>query len=553
MSGSQMRRTNGKDGGGGKDLQVLQNEYKHMQVNRNAFANESELVLRKQQTTLNKLRAENETLKTDVARLQTRSMTRPINSFEQSQLDKLYQELDKYSCLVEAEKAKAAAMEKDVGTLRDEIWKRHKEMGGVNAAANNTRLLEKQSRMLESRLDQALVKFNKCVSRNKMLRKEIDCLRGDRVTYEKVYKKLENVRVADLKEQTRQMALVIEQSNQAYEQRDRAQLEMAALEQANRKEEDAYHEQLTELIDELENVNEQLLSSTRQQTAMIDPDEEERKEVEREEAERAIEIANAEKECAQQRKERMENFQDAFHQISVATGISDVDELVKVFIKNEEQNFSLFSYLNEQAGEIERLEDDIQSLQEEKAQYEEANANNIEQNDEILKIENRIKTTEEQTTMYETKVDAHNKTLDRVKDEIKLLMMRLDCKVDSQEGEIAVTTENILPYLGIIEEKTIAIISEYLKMKEMRQPNNIGMRLMHGGRNTQSCLQINPPRLVDYSSDESGDDGDEESLKPLHRENINHARISKTFKGKRKTFNGGRRGSLYRRSTVGFS
>jgi len=225
------------------------------------------------------------------------------------------------------------------------------------------------------------------------------------------------------------MALIIEQSNQAYEQRDRAQLEMAALEQANRKEEDAYHEQLTELIDELENVNEQLLSSTRQQTAMIDPDEEERKEVEREEAERAIEIANAEKECAQQRKERMENFQGAFHQISVATGISDVDELVKVFIKNEEQNFSLFSYLNEQAGEIERLEDDIQSLQEEKAQYEEANANNIEQNDEILKIENRIKTTEEQTAMYETKVDAHNKTLDRVKDEIKVSGSRAHSKV----------------------------------------------------------------------------------------------------------------------------
>ncbi len=227
----------------------------------------------------------------------------------------------------------------------------------------------------------------------------------------------------DLKEQTRQMALVIEQSNQAYEQRDRAQLEMAALEQANRKEEDAYHEQLTELNDELENINEQLLSSTRQQMAAnIDPEEDERKEAEREEAERAIEIANAEKECAQQRKERMENFQDAFHQISVATGISDVDELVKVFIKNEEQNFSLFSYLSEQAGEIERLEDEIQSLQEEKTKYEEANASSIEQNDEIVKIENRIKTTEEQTAMYESKVDAHTKTLDRVKDEIKVSM-----------------------------------------------------------------------------------------------------------------------------------
>ncbi len=222
------------------------------------------------------------------------------------------------------------------------------------------------------------------------------------------------------------MALVIEQSNQAYEQRDRAQLEMAALEQANRKEEDVYHEQLTELIDELENINEQLLSSTRQQlNTSIDQEEEERKEAERKEAERAIEIANAEKEHAQQKKERLENFQDAFQQISVATGISDVDELVKVFIKNEEQNFSLFSYLSEQAGEIERLEDDIQALQEEKAQYEEANASSIEQNDEILKIENRIKTTEEQTALYETKVDDHTKTLDRVKDEIKVSMLHL--------------------------------------------------------------------------------------------------------------------------------
>ena len=95
-----------------------------------------------------------------------------------------------------------------------------------------------------------------------------------------------------------------------------------------------------------------------------------------------------------------------------------------MFIKNEEQNFSLFSYLNEQAGEIERLEDEIQSLQEEKAQYEKANANNTAQNDEILKIENRIKTTEEQTAMYETKVDAHKKILDRVKDEIKVSMLQ---------------------------------------------------------------------------------------------------------------------------------
>lgn len=150
-------------------------------------------MLRRQQATLDKLRAENETIKGDVSRLQTRNMTRPINSLEQSELDRLYQELDRYTCLVEADRAKGAEMENEITQLRDEIWKRRRQMGGVNAATNNQKHVEKQVRLLESRLDQALVKFNKCVSRNKKLREEIDGLRGERVTFEKVYKKIEKV------------------------------------------------------------------------------------------------------------------------------------------------------------------------------------------------------------------------------------------------------------------------------------------------------------------------------------------------------------------------
>ena len=38
---------------------------------------------------------------------------------------------------------------------------------------------------------------------------------------------------------------------------------------------------------------------------------------------------------------------------------------VRTFIKNEEQNFSLFNYVNEQTNEIEKLEEQIQQLREE--------------------------------------------------------------------------------------------------------------------------------------------------------------------------------------------
>ena len=42
----------------------------------------------------------------------------------------------------------------------------------------------------------------------------------------------------------------------------------------------------------------------------------------------------------------VEVIEHAFTQIEKATGISSVDEIVTTFIKSEEQNYSLFNYVN---------------------------------------------------------------------------------------------------------------------------------------------------------------------------------------------------------------
>ncbi|KAL9182288.1 hypothetical protein ACHAXT_012940 [Thalassiosira profunda] len=567
---SRQRSSRGKGNDGGEeddvDIEILRKEYRNMQANRNAFAHESELVLKRQQATLDKLRAENETLKADVARLQTRHMSRPVNAFEQSQLDRLYHELDRYTGLVESEKAKAASMEKEITTLRDEIWKRRRQMGGVNAAANNRRQVEKQVRLLESKLDQALVKFNKCVSRNKKLREEIDGLRGERVTFEKVYKKIER----ELRETKKRMAVVIEQSNQAYEQRDKAQLEIAAIERLDRKEEDAYHQQIGDLSEELERINEQLLNSTkRNQTAtVLDPEEEERRAAERREAVRAEELARAEEEYAQQRKAKLDEYQDAFRQISEATGISDADELVKVFIANEEHNFSLFRYSSEQASEIERLEEGIQALHEEQLRYKAAASDDSGRRDELSKLENEIKAVDAQTAAYQSKCDGHQKILEEVKDEIKLLLIRLDCKFDDGEGGVSLTTDNILHWLGIIEERTLEILSNYQRLPESSEDASnsragssfaknlpLGLDAFVGAAEKVS---VNPPPLLDDTSVESGDEGESRSIVPVHRASINYSKIAghagllprRTVRGRRSSLfqTGGSRGMNQRAS-----
>lgn len=42
---------------------------------------------------------------------------------------------------------------------------------------------------------------------------------------------------------------------------------------------------------------------------------------------------------------------------------------VRTFVKNEDQNFSLFNYVNEQQNEVEKLEEQLNQLEEEEQKF----------------------------------------------------------------------------------------------------------------------------------------------------------------------------------------
>lgn len=42
---------------------------------------------------------------------------------------------------------------------------------------------------------------------------------------------------------------------------------------------------------------------------------------------------------------------------------------VRTFVKNEDQNFSLFNYVNEQQNEVEKLEEQLHQLEEEEKKF----------------------------------------------------------------------------------------------------------------------------------------------------------------------------------------
>merc|ERR1712196_665048 len=95
--------------------------------------------------------------------------------------------------------------------------------------------------------------------------------------------------------------------------------------------------------------------------------------------------------------ERVQNFEEAFNKIKAATGITDINELVNTFIANEDQNFSLFNYVNEQNNEIEKLEEQISALKEEEQKFQREFGDDANQHKQLLnELAQKLQTTESQ-------------------------------------------------------------------------------------------------------------------------------------------------------------
>ena len=504
---------------------------------------------------MEKLRHDNEALKTELA-METRHVSSSKATSAQAVLAALHEQGDAYTGKIEGENRKVKTMEDQIQLLKQKILYQRKHMGGINAARENQHMIQKQIRILENRLDKALVKFNEALAHNKKLRESIDNLRRERVVFDNIYRKLER----ELHEKKKQMANIIELSNLAYEQRDASQMEVAAIEQQNRKEQEDFEDEMVKLGARIEQQKQAAAAARfdeerelgsgmgnsgggngspgrRAQAAMSGMD--------------AMDSAAAEK---------VQDFEEAFHKIKAATGISDIQELVRTFIKNEDQNFSLFNYVNEQTNEIEKMEEQIQELKEEEAKYAQEGGDDASQHKQLLRdLEMRLQSTESMAERYEQKCSEATKTINSLKMGIQSIFNRIDCGTSDMAQLLAdssVTEANMMQYLGMIEQRTNEILQSFAGLKvaqaqsaaareasgmdSLEEPSAAAeadtsatpqavLAIMGMGPPTpmgQDLIQVDPPNLEDYSSDEESDEDDDDA-RPLTREELK----AKTLKG----------------------
>jgi len=476
----------------------------------------------RQREMIESLRHDNEILRLDLTH-ESRDSRRAASSGAAMDIARLQDQANNYVNRIEAERKKIEELDKSIIKYQEKILEQNSRLGGLNASQVNNQMIQKQIKVLENRLDKSLLKFNETLAQNKVLRKRIDEYRRERVVFDGIYKKLER----ELHEKKKEMAAIIEDSKNAYQTRDKAQSEMAALQQHADKERTEFEgefKELGELIKSQQNMLEQIrlrqFDNTHEEQATLAST---NIEGESESASPLGVWANTKDKITPLSQEKIHSYEDALAKIQESTGVHDINEIVTRFLEAEEQNFSLFNYVNDINSEIERLEHSIAEMRNQIEKYRgQGMSTDTQRKKAIRDLEEKLTRTEKKAEEYEGRYNRAVRTISQLKNGIHSIFTRIGAASTSVEemlGNQGVTESNMMQYLGIIEQRTNEILQAFAAT-QVGQTNEQTLMLptVVAVDNSTARLNVQPPSYEEMSSGEDSDS--EEDERPLTRQEL---------------------------------
>jgi coiled-coil domain-containing protein 63/114 len=415
-----------------------------------------------------------------------------------------------------------------------------RKAGGMHKARDASLQYLRQVKILESRLDKSVIKLNEALQRNKELRMDIDNLRRERLNFQEVYRKVER----ELQEKKREMASVIEISNIAYEARDQAQNEIAALRAQADREQAAFEHEMAELNAALE--ADLRAQEAERQKALLMSDINALDHGGSDWKRKAGTVGPAGSQLGRRnsfmgdRRSSIKNLvgiEDVFGEISEATGITNVGELVDHFISMEDANFKLFEHNQALNSEIEKLEETAAELQREFDKMRGPSASSQRDQGDVSRkelareLDEKAAKAAEREAALRTRASSLTDQLGALKSQLQRMFERLGCntsEVRAQYGELltqGVTDGNMMQYLGIVEKRANDVLAIYhaeRRRKEAAEAAGAPPLVPSAPpvvRHEREPLEILPPSTTRDPLDEE-DENFEDEDRPLTRNEL---------------------------------
>lgn len=454
---------------------TLRRRYRQLEANHRDWQDQAQKDLRRQKLELDMLRRDNDHFKQQVNELRVAEATssaggslrnpQSTRSRKTKELDAKRDTISHLETRIATEQQNLSNLQRELKEVQAKVRSSRKNMGGVNVTKDSHEVIDRQVSVLENRLDQSLVRFNEVLRQNKDLREQIDTLRGERDVFEAIYQKLEG----ELQEKKKEMAFIIEVSNIAYEERDNNVQVLNNLKTFAAEEMSSFSETFKELDDLLEEdrrMKEQVklrIQTLEKKLGNARAEEKKRSAASR----NAAPTAAATQEVNAGRDAQMttaHSYEEAFNRIRQATDIPDLNELVERFLRAEEENYSLFSFVNDLGKEIESLEKQRTELLDEIESISTGNEEDQQRRATLKVLEDRLRAEEHKNQQFIDLSQKIDGTLRSVMEVVESLFTRLDCDetiIVEQHGVSGLSMENLLLHLASIEMRADEYIASW--------------------------------------------------------------------------------------------
>ncbi|XP_039612145.1 coiled-coil domain-containing protein 114 [Polypterus senegalus] len=490
------------------ELSKLQRQLRIMEGDRQAYGIETQEVVRRQLSEIEKLTQEHEELQKDL-RLSASNMNRQRDQENKQTLRSMLEYMDDLDRQLQEEKATSTDLDQEIRIWEKKVREQKKEMGGSHGTTYANGQLQKTRQTLENRLDKALVRMNKHLTKNCALRMELDTLRTERSRFEQLFRKLEKEKQDIHKE----IGCVIDTSTSAYDERVEAQSKIVLLREKALKDQSQHNAEIKEL--------ERIIDHDRRLKDFMRVKLQERadEDVFGTQWLGGMEMADGRRQ--DQREDTVETYEDAFQRIHTITGEKDLDILVRKFIEVEDRNFALFNYVNEQNSEIERLQEQIEEIQKEMALFRNQGSRQEEHHQVSLReIELKIAQAAQQAERYEQREKEIEKIQEQLRKGIGSLFDKTGCDrsviEDMLGNSSGIRNSNMMTYLGLLEQRANELLSAHSYLYSKDYDTKYSPR-----EAAQFLLGQSPEHLVDslfIQPPSTGEDYDTEDSPPTDEE-----------------------------------
>jgi len=432
-----------------EQLEDLQRRFLLLEGERKATYETAKLNIQQNKEIISQMKDENKTLRTQIKTLRDEKPQSTEKQLERTMSD--VQVLQRKVDLLKADNAKKRSNLEQLDGKLEEL------SAGSKMHSSEASPEMRQIRVLENRLDKAMIKYNEAQSIRKTYEAIVKRLKEERIGFDNQLAAIE--RTLKAKERDYEELLLL--SHDAYHAKEMAQAELHRFEQGVMEERNQRDKEVQEkklLVEQRVTMNKRL----EQREKLLKSQQEEEKQGERQLKEMSYTsdlTAGISSDYAQEERQKLLDYEEAFHAIKEATGVSDPNEVIQKFLTQENTQKNLQALTKENQDTIDRLTEDRRRLRLQVEELKFGSEGNAGRRQAIDDFETNLAEAQEKFDRNKGKFERMAKMLIDMKAGIdhlgeKLLPIRLD-----GETAIEMTDETVEEVLQQCELKISKLLS----------------------------------------------------------------------------------------------